>query len=39
MNYGMTDGGMMWGMGTMGLVGIAIAILILAALVKYVFFR
>ena len=39
MNNGMMDGGMMWGMGLMGLVGIAVVVLILAALVKYVFFR
>lgn len=39
MNNGMMDGGMMWGMGVMGLLGIAVAFLILAALVKYVFFR
>ena len=39
MNYGVMDGDMMWGMGVMGLVGIAVAVLILAALVKYVFFR
>ncbi len=39
MKNGMMDGGMMWGMGVMGLVGIAVAVLILVALVKYVFFR
>ena len=39
MNNGMMDGGMMWGMGAMGLVGITVAVLLLAALVKYVFFR
>lgn len=31
--------GMFWGMGSMHLVGAAIAILVVAALVKYVFFR
>ena len=39
MNNSMMDGGMMWGMGVMGFVGIAVVVLILAALVKYVFFR
>lgn len=40
--HGMMDGsmsGMMWGMGLFGLVAIVIALLILAALVKYLFFR
>ena len=35
----MTSGGMMWGMGLSGLVLIALVLLALAALVKYVFFR
>lgn len=35
----MMGGGMMWGMGLLGLLGIVILILIVAALVKYVFFR
>jgi hypothetical protein len=39
MNNGMMDGGMMWGMGPIGLVGVAITVLLLAALIKYVFFR
>ncbi len=39
MNQGMMNDGMMWGMGAFGLVGIIVVILLLAALVKYVFFR
>jgi hypothetical protein len=39
MNHGMMNGGMMWGMGALGLVGITVAILLLVALIKYVFFR
>lgn len=35
---GMMDG-MMWGMGLIGLVGALIVVLLIAALVKYVFFR
>ena len=35
----MMNGGMMWGMGVMGFVGIVLATLLLAALVKYLFFR
>lgn len=38
MNYGMMDG-MMWGVGVMGFFAIAVTVLILAALVKYLFFR
>jgi hypothetical protein len=30
---------MMWGMGLFGVVGLVVLILIIAALVKYVFFR
>jgi hypothetical protein len=33
------DGGMMWGMGLSGLVGLVVVALVIAALVKYVFFR
>jgi hypothetical protein len=33
------DGGMMWGMGLWGLLGSAVLILVVAALVKYLFFR
>jgi hypothetical protein len=36
---GMMGGDMMWGMGAIGLVGVAITVLLLAALIKYVFFR
>jgi hypothetical protein len=32
-------GSMGWGMGLVGLIGIAVLILVIAALVKYVFFR
>lgn len=31
--------GMMWGMGLWGLVGLVVVALVIAALVKYVFFR
>jgi hypothetical protein len=31
--------GMMWGMGLWGFVGLAVIALVIAALVKYVFFR
>jgi hypothetical protein len=30
---------MMWGMGAFGLVGVLVLVLVIAALVKYVFFR
>lgn len=32
-------GGMMWGMGVGGLIVLALAILFIAAMVKFVFFR
>ncbi len=35
----MMHDGMMWGMGLGGLILLVIAVLIIAALVKYVFFR
>ena len=35
----MTDGGMMWGMGVGGWLGLLILVLAVAALIKYVFFR
>jgi hypothetical protein len=35
----MMDGGMMWGMGLGGLIALVVVALIIAALVKYVFFR
>jgi hypothetical protein len=35
----MMDGGMMWGMGVYGVVGLAVVVLLIAALIKYVFFR
>jgi hypothetical protein len=31
--------GMMWGMGLFGLLGLVVALLVIAALIKYVFFR
>jgi hypothetical protein len=34
----MMDGGMMWGMGLGGLIALILLVLIIAALVKYVFF-
>jgi hypothetical protein len=33
------DGGMMWGMGISGLVGLVVVVLVIAALVKYLFYR
>jgi hypothetical protein len=35
----MMDGGMMWGMGLASVVVLVLAVLAIAALVKYVFFR
>jgi len=35
----MMDGGMMWGMGLGGLIALVLFVLLIAALVKYVFFR
>lgn len=32
------DGGMMWGMGTFGLVALIVTVLLIAALIKYLFF-
>lgn len=32
-------GGMMWGMGLAGLIGLVLVALVIAALVKYLFFR
>lgn len=39
MMHDMMGGGMMWGMGVVGLVGIVVLLLVIAALVKYLFFR
>ena len=39
MMHDMMGGGMMWGMGIVGLVGIVVLVLVIAALVKYLFFR
>jgi hypothetical protein len=39
MMHDLMDGGMMWGMGLFGLLGLVVALLVIAALVKYVFFR
>lgn len=35
----MMGGGMMWGMGGIGIVALLMIVLVLAALIKYVFFR
>jgi hypothetical protein len=35
----MMDGSMMWGMGLGGLIALILLVLVIAALVKYVFFR
>jgi len=35
----MMDGGTMWGVGLGGLIALIILVLVIAALVKYVFFR
>ena len=35
----MMDAGMMWGMGIGGLIALVVIALVIAALVKYVFFR
>lgn len=35
----MMSGGIMWGMGIGGLIVLAIIVLVIAALVKFVFFR
>ena len=35
----MTGSGMMWGMGLVGLIALLVLVLMLAALVKYLFFR
>lgn len=39
MMQNMMGGGMMWGMGLLGLLGIVVLVLVIAALVKYLFFR
>jgi hypothetical protein len=35
----MNDGWMMWGMGLGHLIGLVVVVLLVAALIKYVFFR
>ncbi len=35
----MSSGGLMWGMGLIGVIVLALTILVVAALVKFVFFR
>jgi hypothetical protein len=35
----MMDGGMMWGMGAFGILALIVLVLLIAALVKYLFFR
>jgi hypothetical protein len=37
--HDMMSGGMMWGMGLIGILLVVVLILVLAALIKYVFFR
>lgn len=37
--HDMMGGGTMWGMGAVGLVGVLVLALLVAALIKYVFFR
>jgi hypothetical protein len=39
MMHDFTDGGMMWGTGFYGLLGILVTALLIGALVKYLFFR
>ena len=38
MMHDMMGGGMMWGMGLVGILALLVVILLIAALVKYVFF-
>jgi hypothetical protein len=35
----MMNPGTMWGMGAFGLIGLVVLVLVIAALVKYLFFR
>ncbi|CCF00542.1 hypothetical protein predicted by Glimmer/Critica (plasmid) [Sinorhizobium fredii HH103] len=35
----MMGGGMMWGMGGIGILALIMTVLVIAALIKYVFFR
>lgn len=35
----MMGGGMMWGMGDIGILSLLMIVLVIAALIKYVFFR
>jgi hypothetical protein len=35
----MMGGGMMWGMGLAGIIGLIVIVLVIAALMKYLFFR
>jgi hypothetical protein len=37
--YDMMNGGMMWGMGWGGLLGVVVVVLAIAALAKYLFFN
>ena len=39
MMYDTMSGGMMWGMGLIGILVVVVLVLLLAALIKYVFFR
>lgn len=37
--HDMMSSGMMWGMGLFGVIGVVVLVLVIAALVKYIFFR
>jgi hypothetical protein len=39
MMHNLMGRGMMWGMGLFGLLAVIVVVLVIAALVKYVFFR
>jgi len=39
MMHDVMDGGMMWGMGVYGLLALIVTVLVIAALVKYLFFN
>jgi hypothetical protein len=39
MMHDMMGSEMMWGMGLLGVIGIVVLVLVIAALVKYIFFR
>jgi hypothetical protein len=37
--YDLMNGGMMWGIGWGGLLGVVVVVLVIAALAKYLFFQ